>query len=79
MTDHCRFADIPLGYCASDLLLGEQSADRLVEAHHALVASRDQVIVDALELAGPDRTGNRVGVPEHFQSQVPFGAALGEA
>ena len=57
-------------------LARQQQPHRLVEADHAVLPAGQQVVVDALDLAGADGAGDRVGVPQHLQGQVPLGPPL---
>src|SRR3954465_8552944 len=47
---HRQLPHVPLGHLAGDLARLQQPPDRLVERDHPLLAVRDQVVVDALQL-----------------------------
>src|SRR5262245_28226280 len=72
----CHLANVLLGDLAGDFPGSPERAHRLVKADHAVLAARDQVIVDALDLARPDGAGDRVRVPEDFECQVPLRPAV---
>lgn len=69
---HREIPDILFGHGAADLAGAPELPHRLVEAHHAIVAMRHQVVVDALQLSVADRAGDGMRVPEHFQGQMPL-------
>src|SRR4051812_30970541 len=65
-----QLANVLFGDFAADPVRLEELSHRFIKAYHAVVPVGDQVVVDALNLAGTDGTGNRIGVPQHFKRQV---------